>query len=199
MNQNVRVIFTNKAEAVLTEVLKKYGLYENEQAILSKMEINKLPNEIKLQRMVESFAGQMITKNELKTFIAKVFRLNPAKAQSISNDVAKDLVLLLEIHPEEKFNDPDFREEISKKAFGEEEAKVVAEQILLEKIRGSRTSKDMGQGKAPASPVKKVEVQDVEKNAERLKKEREATARPGTTAGELQRKSQPDPYREAVD
>ena len=220
--KNLRVIFTDKADLILVEILKKYGLHENQEVVFNKLKKDKLPNEIKMQRMVEYFGKNIITQKEFNEALAKVFNINSSLAQTISNDVVKNLVPKLEIHPEEKFNDPIFREEVSKKVFEEESIEKTPKEILLEKIKRGTPITNQGllieklkqsipddeiekpkvvvHGEiSKSNGVKKVEVEDVEESAENLKKQREETSHSGTTSGELQRKGQTDKYREATD
>ena len=90
--KNLRVIFTDKADLILVEILKKYGLHENQEVVFNKLKKDKLPNEIKMQRMVEYFGKNIITQKEFNEALAKVFNINSSLAKSLSNDLVINLV-----------------------------------------------------------------------------------------------------------
>lgn len=158
MNQqkNIRVIFTDKADVMFENILRKYGVEESQEEIFNKLSTNKLPKTIMVGRIIEAFVGEIITEEDFDKSLKKVLKLDQVTTGKLAREIIKNLVPLLVTAPEEKFNDPAFREEISKKVFGEEKQEEVKEKFPL--------------------GAKKIEVKDVEKSAEELEKSREAAA-----------------------
>ena len=87
--ENLRVIFTDKAELVFTDILKKYGFQESPEEIFGKLEADKLPKEIMARRIIEAFADQVVTKEDFSNAIKKVFRVDRQTAKKVSKDIVR--------------------------------------------------------------------------------------------------------------
>lgn len=184
MEKNLRVIFTKKADVVLFDILKNNGLEESEEEFFSKLEQDKEPKETIIKYAAITITKKIMPDENLIELLQKHLETSNNTAEKIVHDIKNKLLPLLLVYPSERFNDPVFREEISKKIFESEN-------------EGKQETK--GQGGTLSPFVKKVEVTNVEKNAEILEKEREKTSKIGTVGEELQKKGQSDKYRESIE
>lgn len=101
----IRVIFTAKADDTLSEIIKKYGLKEYLATL-------------KIDYISKAFAIEKVSEKELLNYLQKELNVSLQTAEQISKEIITGIIPFLEKAPEEKFEDPIFREEISKKVFG---------------------------------------------------------------------------------
>ncbi len=118
---NLRVIFTKKADAVLAGIMNKYNLEENDEQTSKKVLEKKPFNVTTLNHLAKKFVRENMSKIDLSNSLQKEIELPQQTADKVSDEIITTLIPLLEKAPEEKFNDPTFREEISKKVTGESE------------------------------------------------------------------------------
>ncbi len=144
--KNLRVIFTDKADSVFLDILKTYGFQETDEEFNEYISNDKESREMILRNAVEVMAKKMIPEKKLVELLGKHLEIPVESVEKIVREIKNKLLPLLLVYPDEKFNDPVFREEISRKVFGE------------------------APKKEPIFPyVKKVEIANVEENAEKLK------------------------------
>ena len=107
VNQNkMRIIFSQKADLALSEIIKKYNLDQYAAAV-------------KIDFISKSFTIEKISEKDMPNFVQKELGVSSQIAQEISKEILTTIIPFLEKIPEEKFNDSKFVEEISKKVFGE--------------------------------------------------------------------------------
>jgi hypothetical protein len=174
---NIRVIFTDKADALLSDVLKKYNLQD------SIVEANQL---------IKKFARGDISEKDLINSLQSELKTSQQTAEKLSGEVIKSIVPLLIKAPEEKFDDPIFREEISKKVFSEQPKNAnaaVSERIDVKNL--------------PKINVKEVNVDEVvekpETTAQPPKKAKRPISSLKQSIPQIKQTSGPDSYREPIE
>jgi hypothetical protein len=144
---NIRVIFSQKADDSLSGIIKKYNLEE----------YNAL---VKIDYISKAFAIEKASEKEMATYLEKEMGITLQTAEQISKDIIFGIIPFLEKAPEEKFEDPDFREQISKKLFATEEElakekeatkKMVSEDVLPRLKDTEITGKEIEEENAPTS------------------------------------------------
>ena len=120
--KNIRVIFTDKADISLSAIMAKYNLEENEEQKFKKIQKKRPSNMVTLVRLIKDFTKGATSEKNLVDSLQKDLDITQQTAEKISKEIIADIIPLLEKAPEEKFEDPSFREEISKKIFGEQPA-----------------------------------------------------------------------------
>jgi len=152
MNQqkNIRVLFTPKADLVFFEIIKKYNIRESDKKLHEKYAKGEETYSKIMKDTVKTMATGVIPEEKLVELLEKHLGVSKDIILNIIQDIKNKLLPLLLIYPNEKFDDPVFREEISKKIFGEDS-------IFKKEI--------------PLYSVKKVEIKNVEENAKNLEKE----------------------------
>lgn len=145
--KNLRIIFTDKADVVFDDIVKAYGIQETDEEFYDYIESDGESREMILRDTVEVMARQMISEKKLAGFLAKYLGISEEIAEKIIIDFKTRLMPLVLIYPDEKFDDPAFSEEVSKKVF-EDRVKWVS---------------------PPPPIIKKVEIVNVEENAEKIK------------------------------
>ena len=68
---NTRIIFTNKADLVLSDIFKKYGLNESDEKVLKNAQEKKPFNITILVRLTREFAGESISEKDLIVSLQK--------------------------------------------------------------------------------------------------------------------------------
>jgi len=183
---------------VISEILKNNGLEESSKEYFDKSIKGIEPRKKVIKGAVVVLFEKKIPEEKLAEFLAKHLECPKETAKKIIADIKEKLIpyaKIIEIKSEEEIAKE--REERRKK---EREAGPSVEELLIEKIKGEIPEDKVEENpQTSAETIKKVEIEDVEENAEKLKKQREETARPGTAGGELQRKGQTDKYREPTD
>ena len=115
-NKNIRVIFTDKADLVLEEMVNKFNLENTEESAKRIIE-GKTTKPVALSRIISDFKKGSTTEKDLLDLLQKNLEISLSTSQELSKEINK-ILPLLETFPEEKFADPNFREEISEKNEG---------------------------------------------------------------------------------
>lgn len=163
--KKIRVIFTVKADDELYEIIKKYNLEEDLAAV-------------KIDSVSKAFAVEKISEEGMFDYLQKELKLSSQTAKQISKEIITKIVPFLEKAPEEKFEDPTFREEISKKVFGAaNEEKFGTDSDLKPKpiINISEINKmssqipNMENNPPPPKRIKKLAPKEIEKSTAQIK------------------------------
>lgn len=118
---NLRVIFSDNAEVIFDIILEKYGLTETEEDIQKQIEINIDSRRTTLRKAISEFAKKNILEEEFYNLSEKKLLIKKPDAENLLREIKEKLLPQLLVHPSERFIDPVFREEVSKKAFNESE------------------------------------------------------------------------------
>lgn len=102
---NIRVIFTLKADDALSEIIKKYKLEESSAMV-------------KIDYVAKAFAVEKISEKEIIDYLQKELNISSQIANQVSKEIILKIIPLLEKIPEESFENPELREKISNKIFG---------------------------------------------------------------------------------
>lgn len=147
--KKLRVIFTDQVEETFDQLAQTHDLQETDEEFNSYLENGNESREMILRDAIEVMAKKMIPEKKLIELLEKHLTISKESAEQIVKEVKEKILPILFIYPDEKFNDPSFREEISKKLGEkvEEPTKLVSRPV-----------------------IKKVEITDVEENAEKLKR-----------------------------
>ncbi|MBI2053968.1 MAG: hypothetical protein HYT36_01350 [Candidatus Staskawiczbacteria bacterium] len=120
---NMRVIFTDKANLVFDDIIKNFNLEESIKSFTKKIEEGKLSKIVIVDHLAKDFAREIISEKDLTNSLQKDLEISPQIAEQVSKEIINKIVPLLEKFPEERFVNPMFREEISKKIFENQEKK----------------------------------------------------------------------------
>jgi len=178
--KNIRVVFTEKAESVFSDLLKNNNIKEDDEELLNEINEEQETPTVIVKNTVISIAKKILPEKSIVESLQKNLQVPENTAKKIVDDIKNKLLPLLLVYPDEKFNDPNFREEISKKVFESEEKvpknqKGNFQEELLEKVKaGQGVSKlEPVKQETPVLYVKEVPITDVDKNAENMRKQGE--------------------------
>ena len=172
-NKNqIRIIFTPKADSALSAIIKKYNLDEYVAIV-------------KLDFLAKSFAIGKISLKGMSDYLEKELGIFTQTAILISKDITDNVVPFLVKAQEEKFNDPKFVEEISKQVFDEEKDQTTTEQ-----------KKDS----AIVEPIIKKELKNkINPPPKKQAKKNIATEENNNSTQKPQQRIGPDSYREPIE
>lgn len=191
--KNIRIIFTEKSDSALEELIKKFGLEKNyEQTGKSAITI--------ISPLIKDCAREEISEKNLVNSLKKDLEVSQPTAEQIAKEILENIVPFMVKAPEERFEDSAFREETAKKVFGEEKP---VGQVQIK--NPAREEKDLDIFPKVAPPAGVVEKKEEIKSkltvpAKRIKKPtieetKEKFKEPVTKT--VQR-SGPDNYREPI-
>jgi len=118
-NNNIRVLFTARANSALESIMDAFKLEETPEVSIKKIQENRSSNIVTIDHLAKDFALGNISEKNLANSLQKDLEVSQQIAEQISREVITKIVPFLEKAPEEKFKDPAFVEEITKKVFGE--------------------------------------------------------------------------------
>ncbi len=157
--KNIIIPLTEKSESVLRNIIKKYGLEENQKEFFSKIKEHQLLNETIVIKLTRDLMAEKISTKTFLDSLKKDLNITTEKTKNIAKDIMHNLVPLLKIFTEEELENY----KSTKKPSTEKETSTA--KIILEKIK---QNKPLGRD-VSVPTVKKLEVKNVEKNAELLK------------------------------
>lgn len=183
---NLRVLFTEKADSMLGEILKNNGLQESEEEFFSKLKQGKDPKEIIIRDAATTIAKKIISEGKLVELLQKHLEVSKEITEKIVAEIKKNLLPLLRVYPDEKFDDPAFQEKVSEEIFGPESNELErknqedeqeegkreefrkAKELLLDRIKANAPKP--APEKTPPMPYdKNPQITNVEKNAKNMK------------------------------
>ena len=127
-NQNKKTVFLGDTAPIVSEILKKYGLEEEDEDIFEKIEQGKpcLLGGIILDIVIELAQGKIL-KKELVVSIQKYLNIPKEKAKKMAEDIEKKLLTLVEKVPKEKAEVPTKKSPVAEKSLKTEETPIVEE------------------------------------------------------------------------
>lgn len=108
---NIRIIFTEKADLYLEQIIKNFNLEESFEESAKRNREGKLFNVVIVNHLVRDFAKEIISEKELIDSIQKEMEVSRQTAETISKDIVNNLVPLLEKIPEEQLKKQPFIEQ----------------------------------------------------------------------------------------
>lgn len=186
---NIRVIFTAKANSALDGIVKNFNLEETTEEFLKKTEAGKFSNEVIIDHLAKDFSIGKISEKDLINSLQKETGVPQQTAEKISKEIITNIIPFLEKVPEEKLQDPNFVEQLEEKILGQKKGNLWEEKDtdIFPKI------------KPTASVVKPIEkITPPAKKSERFKKPivSEKTEKP---APQIKQSKGPDSYRESIE
>lgn len=109
---NIRIIFTEKADLVLEQIMERFNLEESLEELAKINREGKLFKVVIMNRLVRDFAKEIISKEELIESLQKDLKISQQTAETISKDIINNLVPLLEKIPEEQLKKQPFIEQV---------------------------------------------------------------------------------------
>lgn len=166
------VIFTDKAESVFSDILKNHGLEETDEEFDKYISGNKESKEMIIRNALTVIAQKKVPEEKLVELLQINLNIPKESVEKLLKDIQNQLLPLLLMFPEEKLNDPDFREEVSMKIRGEEKGGTLPYLKKAEIISVEENEKKMKrEGKTVKREVDQV-VENVEENAKKIREER---------------------------
>jgi len=98
--QNISSTFTLKSDAILSDIMSKYGLEESEEEMIRKLRGGIMDNELTLTKLTMYFSRKEISKEELVGRIQKEVNVPGQKAEKIADEIINKLVPTLGKHLE---------------------------------------------------------------------------------------------------
>lgn len=100
--KNIKIIFTEEADPVFDNIIKKYNLQETDTQAWEKFQKNKDANVIIVDRLSIDFAEEKITEKQFAESLKKDLGIDPQTAEKLSKEIKTNLIPLLEKVPEKK-------------------------------------------------------------------------------------------------
>ncbi|MEK7664118.1 MAG: hypothetical protein AAB340_01570 [Patescibacteria group bacterium] len=209
INKNLTIPLNEEAISILDEIEKKYHLEESDDELIEIIDKDKPIRTVILTNLAIDLVLEKISNHEFLDGLQKNLGLSKDQTKSLALDVVNKLLPLLKPFTDEEIRryrstpEPNLPTENEKVKNPKE---LTTQELLIEKIKQSIPDEKLKEASDrqqetdnnQQAMVKKVEVKDVEENAEDLKKQREETTRPGTTGGHIN-KGQTDKYREPIE
>ena len=98
---NIRVIFTDKAHSALDDIIKKFDLTESIEEDIKRTKEGKLSKIVIINHLSKDFALEKIPEKDLTAFLQKDLEASPQIAIDIAKEIINQIVPLLEKIPEE--------------------------------------------------------------------------------------------------
>lgn len=111
-NKNIRVIFSDKADLVFEEMVNKFNL-ENTEESAKRITEGKSTKPVILSRIISDVKKGIVSEKDLPKTLQEKLEIPPPTSEELSKGI-NSILPLLEVSPEEKFNQPT-KEEISEK------------------------------------------------------------------------------------
>ncbi len=170
--ENLRVIFTSKAESLFADFLKNNGLEETDEEFDKYLFQEQESRAMIVRDAVETMARRIVPEKKLIELLQKHLEIPKDTIEKIVKDIKEKILPLLLIYPDKKFSDYNFREKVSEEIFGNEDNLSGVNNTtkeLIERIKAhDNTPVTVEENKSPGSYPKKAPITDVEKNAENM-------------------------------
>ncbi len=203
-NNNKRIIFDLPTDAdtadVINEILKDNDLKETLDERFDKIINNEDSKLVIIRDAAIILVQKKISEEKLVEFLQKHLGISMEIARKVVTDIKEKLI------PYAKIIDVKKEEELREKEEKTKKQKEDIQEALLEKIRNDMPFQK-SEEKLPASYLKKIEITDVEKNAEEMEKEgmnviskekNKFTKKEEVKSPQTQ-KNKPDVYREPIE
>lgn len=105
------IIFTQNAELLFLNLLKKYNLEENEDQSFEYLEKGLEPREVMIKKTIRAFAGGVILEKDLIDSFKKITKSDQDMAEKISKDIIENLIPLLDKVPEDQLSQYNLKKE----------------------------------------------------------------------------------------
>jgi hypothetical protein len=182
--KNIAVLFDEKSETALSEIIKKYDLEEHGEEIFKKIKEHRMFNDSVIVHVVMDFMMGKISTRQFLEGLHKGLSISKEETKALSVDIMDNLIPLLEKIPEDELEEYNRKKTLEERGENPEDAvdKENFQKELLEKIRKTVPEPEPESEKTdiPEVNLKEIETEDVDKNAEKLKTGREpiVTAEP---------------------
>lgn len=100
--KNIRIVFTERADLVLLEIMKRYNLEENDEKRAKNLKEGRVSNIVIIDRLTKEFAKKSILEKTLVESLKKELVITQQVAERISKDIINNIVPLLERFTEEE-------------------------------------------------------------------------------------------------
>jgi len=191
-NNNIRILFTAKANSALDNIMKDFSLEETDNESVERDQGGKLSKVVVIDHLSKDFARGTISEKNLIDSLQKDLNLPQQKAQQVSKEIITKIIPFLEKVPEEKLKNPIFVEEINKKIFGEPTKSVnasSAEIIDVKNLPKIDVNEVMEKTETTAPPQETPPQKRTRKSISSLKQ----------SVPQTKQSSGPDNYREPIE
>lgn len=202
-DKDLVAIFPDKAELVFSDILKNYGLGETDKEFNEYISDDKESREMTIRDAVTVLVQKRAPEEKIVELLQKYIEVPRDIVEKLIIDIKGKLLPLLVIVQEEKLEDPESRQEISKKVFGDEKPRdnKQANELLKKIIEHQNIPVAKEENKPPTPYDRKPHITDVEKNAQKIEQERKPIVSENNTPEKPrpQIESKPDPYKELIE
>lgn len=192
---NIRVILSDKAEAILEEIIKTFNL----QAQDEDQEQDDSPD-IVIDRLIKDFAKGVLSEKNFITSLKDNLKIPQETAEKLSKEIITKIIPLLEKIPEEKFNDPTFVDELSRRVFGEQKTEKKSESSdIFPKIKSPiSVAEALGKNNTSMGNKPEIEITPAPRKQREIKKPVLPEENKNPPQQPKQRRG-PDSYREPIE
>lgn len=99
---NQRIIFTDKADLLLLDIIKKYGLEEKDADIIKRLKERKSSPGTIIVKNIKNFVRDTISEKDLTLLFQKELNIAQQSAQNLFKEIKEKIIPLLEKISEEK-------------------------------------------------------------------------------------------------
>ncbi len=103
--KNILIIFTERADRVLSDIIEKYSLQETGEEVFKKYETGRFPKIILLDHLTRDFALRIISEKDMIASLQKDLGATQQTAEQISKEIINNLVPLVERASEDQLGD----------------------------------------------------------------------------------------------
>jgi len=200
-HNNKKIIFDVPGDAdmvdIIDEILKNNGIEETLDEFEGALENNEESKLIIVRDTAKVILQKKIPEKKLIELLAEHLEIPQETAEKIIQEIKEKLI------PYAKIIDLEKEEEQRKKEKEVEYQKEKIQEELLNKIRGNAPIRESDmEAELPIISVKKIDIVDVEKNAERIKSERKpisSTLKENKIPQSAPSENKKDPYKEPVE
>jgi len=208
---NQKIVFNLPEEIttidVIDEILKSHGLEENSKDFFNKIiaeeELGKESKVSIIKDVAVLIVQKKIPENKIVELLGKHLEIPQETAEKIIQDIKEKLVPYAKVIDLEKESiERERRKQEAEKQREIEYKKEKIQEELLDKIRGNAPAQEHELEELPEPAVKKVDITDVEKNAEKIKRDRRpiiSTTKKQESLKETPKENKPDPYKEPIE
>jgi hypothetical protein len=214
--EKLRIILTEKGDAMILDILKNHGLEESDAEYFNKSIKGQEPRFMIIRAAAITILQKKIPEQKLIELLEEHLEIPKNTAEKILSDTKEKILPELKIYPDEQFNDPDFREKVSQEIFGSEtqatssEIKTQTDELIKKLSANKNIVVPQPLEQKKVTYIKKAPVTNVEKNAQDIQKSRQNVGPQRDKTAEQETKKfgdekftnetkGPDTYREPIE
>lgn len=199
---NIIILFTNKAEDELENLIKKFNLEESIEDHIKKRQNNQLSNIVLIDNLAKSYTLGDITEKDVSKKLQQEAGVDQQTSEQITKGIIEKIVPLLEKVEKTKLTDNDYTEKLYKKISDIENYKEKNNTDKVEDIFPKIKPEEITAGDSIDKAEKAIEPNLNNTDSIPVKKSRPkkvVESQPEIVQKTTTQKSGPDNYRESIE